>query len=260
LHKKSIKFEIKLVNMKDNFSNQSKLYAAFRPHYSDTLYEFIYSLLSHFNIALDVATGNGQVASVLAGKFKKVYATDISQKQLDHAIPKENITYINEAAEKSSFADKSFDLITVAQAIHWFDFDRFFAEVQRTLKPGGIICVIGYGLIRADNSTNEIIDHFYKTIIGPYWDKERKHIDESYRNIPFPFENISSPAFYMEYEWPLDHFVKYLETWSAVQHYIRENGSNPIGCDMTQQLQENWSVAENKKIRFPLFIKTGRKV
>jgi len=246
--------------MKDNFSKQSKLYAAFRPHYPETLYNFIYSKLSHCNTALDVATGNGQIASVLSGKFEKVYATDISEKQLDMAIPKENIKYLKEAAEKFSFADESFDLITVAQAIHWFNFDLFFAEVQRTLKPGGIICVIGYGLLRADESTNEIIDHFYKTVIGPYWDKERKHIDEAYRNIPFPFETIESPSLYMEYEWPLDHFVKYLETWSAVQHYIQEQGSNPIGCDMTQRLQENWAVNETKKIRFPLFIKTGRKV
>ena len=118
--------------MKDNFSNQSKLYAAFRPHYPEALYNFIYSKLSHFNIALDVATGNGQVAAALSGKFEKVYATDISEKQLAQAIQKENITYKKEAAEKFSFADESFDLITVAQAIHWFDFEHFFKEVQRT--------------------------------------------------------------------------------------------------------------------------------
>jgi ubiquinone/menaquinone biosynthesis C-methylase UbiE len=208
---------------------------------------------------LDVATGNGQVAAALSGKFEKVYATDISEKQLAQAIQKENITYKKEAAEKFSFADESFDLITVAQAIHWFDFEHFFKEVQRTLKPGGLICIIGYGLLRADDATNEIIDHFYKTVIGPYWDKERKHIDEAYRNIPFPFQSIESPELFMEFEWPLDHFVKYLETWSAVQHYIKINGTNPIGCDMTQLLQENWPVSESRKIRFPLFIKTGRK-
>lgn len=245
--------------MKDNFSNQSKLYAAFRPHYPDAVFQLVFKHVHPFKTALDVATGNGQVAIVLAKKFEQVFATDISENQLAHAVKKNNIIYKKEAAEKFSFADESFDLITVAQAIHWFDFEQFYAEVKRTLKPNGIICVIGYGLLRVDDDVNPILDHFYKTVIGPYWDKERKHIDAAYQSIPFPFETIESPELFMEYEWSLDHFVHYMGTWSAVQHYIHEHGNNPIGCDMLQQLQAHWAVREIKKVKFPLFIKVGRK-
>ena len=246
--------------MKDNFSNQSELYAAFRPHYPKTLYDIIFKEVKLFNAALDVATGNGQVAGVLADSFKKVIATDISETQLQHAIQKPNIFYKKEAAENLSVENECIDLITVAQAIHWFNIDKFYREVNRILRPDGIIAVIGYGLLRIDDNVNPILDHFYKNIIGPYWDKERKHIDNAYQSIPFPFQQIETKPLYMEYEWPLDHFVKYLETWSAVQHYINEHGSNPIGCDMTQQLQEYWAVNEKKKVSFPLFLKLGRKI
>ena len=246
--------------MKDNFSNQAEQYAGFRPHYPKALYDFIFSYVQSFDTVLDVATGNGQVASTLADRFKQVYASDISRKQLDNAVQKENIIYSVESAEQFSFPDNCFDLITVAQAIHWFDFNKFYAEVYRTLKNDGLIVVIGYGLIRVDERTNPIIDHFYKDVIGPYWDKERKHVDEEYRTIPFPFSEIESPRLFIEFEWTLDHFVNYLSTWSAVQHFIKENNSNPVGCEMLQSLQENWDVTQKKKVSFPLFIKAGKKL
>ena len=245
--------------MKDNFSSQAEQYAGFRPHYPKALYDFIFSHVQNFDTALDVATGNGQAASVLADGFTKVYATDISKKQLDNAVQKSNIIYSIEAAEQFSFPDDSFDLITVAQAIHWFDFDKFYTEVKRTLNDDGLIVVIGYGLIRVNDEVNAIIDHFYKDVIGSYWDKERKHVDEEYRTIPFPFNEITSPNLFIEYEWTLDHFINYLGTWSAVQHFIKEHNSNPIGCEMLQSLQENWDPTEKKKVRFQLFIKAGRK-
>ncbi len=245
---------------KDKFSNQSKLYATYRPNYPDKLFNTIYQQLNCFTTALDVATGNGQIASVLANKFEKVYATDISENQLTNAIKKNNIIYKKEAAENFSFPDKSFDLITVAQAIHWFDIERFYTEVERTLKPNGIICVIGYGLLQIDEFINPILNHFYTNVIGPYWDKERKHIDTAYQSIPFPFNLIPSPQLFMEYEWTLEHFIKYLETWSGYQNFIQVNNYNPIGCSMLQDLQEYWNKDETKKIKFPLFIKLGRKI
>ena len=246
--------------MKDNFSKQANLYANFRPHYPDALYKYIFEQVKNFDVALDVATGNGQAASVLANRFKKVFGTDISLKQLDNAIQKENIEYLVEPAEKFSFPDLHFDLITVAQAIHWFDFEKFYAEVNRTLKSNGLLVVIGYGLIRIDDELNAIIDHFYKNIIGPYWDKERKLIDEEYQTIPFPFTEIESPKLFIEYEWTLEHFLNYLQTWSAVQHYITANNHNPVSNEMIMQLKQYWSDEELKKICFPLFIRAGRKV
>ncbi len=245
--------------MKDNFSKQACLYANFRPGYPDALYDFIFTHVKNFETALDVATGNGQAASVLADRFTKVYATDISKKQLDNAIKKENIFYLVESAEQFSFADNYFDLITVAQAIHWFDFEKFYAEVNRTLKKDGLIVVIGYGLIRVDDKVNSIIDHFYKNIIGSYWDKERKYIDEEYCTIPFPFKEIESPKLFIEYEWNLDHFLNYLQTWSAVQHYITANNINPVSTKMINDLRSCWNETEKKRAQFSLFIKAAKK-
>lgn len=245
--------------MKDNFSKQADLYASFRPSYPNALYHFIFTHVKNFETALDVATGNGQAASILADKFSKVYATDISKNQLNNAIEKKNIVYLVEPAEQFSFADNYFDLITVAQAIHWFDFEKFYAEVKRTLKKDGLFAVIGYGLIRVDDKVNFIIDHFYRNIIGTYWDKERKYIDEEYRTIPFPFKVIESPKLFIEYEWTLDHFLNYLQTWSAVQHYITANSMNPVNEEMIINLKTCWNNSGKKKIQFPLFIKTGIK-
>jgi ubiquinone/menaquinone biosynthesis C-methylase UbiE len=154
--------------MKDNFSQQSKLYANFRPRYSNAMYHVIYKHVSCFDKALDVATGNGQVAVELAKKFKEIYATDISEKQLNEAPRLENVFYKVESAEEATFPYQYFDLITAAQAIHWFNFDKFYATVKRILKPDGIIAVIGYGLLSVNNEIDQWFHHFYKDITVTY--------------------------------------------------------------------------------------------
>ncbi len=164
--------------MKDLFSKQSELYAKFRPSYPKEIFDFLLTQVREGNTAWDCATGNGQVASSLAERFEKVYATDISEGQLSKAIQKPNLEYKIEAAEKTSFDDSMFDLVTVAQAIHWFDFEKFYSEVKRTLKPEGIIAVIGYTLPKIDDEVDEILNNFYENILDGYWDKERKYIDE----------------------------------------------------------------------------------
>src|SRR4030095_11116914 len=140
--------------MKDNFATQSDQYVKFRPTYPDELYQFLLPLVKTKDAAWDCGTGNGQVAQELSKHFKKVYATDISEKQIKNAIQRENIFYKVESAERTSFPDKSFDLITVAQAIHWFDFGAFYKEVERTIKPNGVLAVIGYGLLSIDEDTD----------------------------------------------------------------------------------------------------------
>lgn len=173
---------------KDNFSTQSGHYAKYRPVYPEALYSFIYNQIKEFNTAWDCGTGNGQVASVLSDKFDKVYATDISKNQLQNAVAKENITYIQARAEHTPIADRSIDLITVAQAIHWFDFNAFYQEVSRVAKPGALLAAWGYGLLSVSPELDPIIEEFYADILGSYWDDERSYLDESYRTIPFPFK------------------------------------------------------------------------
>jgi len=242
--------------MKDNFSNQSEQYAKFRPTYPDELYQLLLSLIKIKDSAWDCGTGNGQVAHELSKHFKEVYATDNSENQIKNAIQQPNIFYKVERAEQTSFSGKSFDLITVAQAIHWFEFDAFYKEVERTIKPNGILAVIGYSLPDIDEQTNGIIKKFYHHVVGTYWDAERKYVDEHYRTILFPFKEIESPQFYSSYEWTLDQMVGYLNTWSAVQHYIKAKKQNPVDL-IYDDLKGVWKQG-TKTVRFPILLRIAR--
>ena len=240
--------------MKDRFSQQAQQYAQFRPVYPDEFYAFLFSLVTNFDTAWDAGTGNGQAARVLATRFKKVLATDISAKQLDNATPTENIVYAV-GAETTSLASHSVDLITVAQAIHWFNMPIFFNEVKRVAKPGAILAVWGYGLLQVNPSIDQRISNFYKKVIGPYWDPERKLIDDHYRTIPFPFQELEVPSFSFSFQWSLLQLEGYLNTWSAVRNYITANQSNPVET-LVAELQPHWSAALT--VTFPLFQRISR--
>src|SRR5690606_21407520 len=143
----------------------------------------------------------GQVAVPLSKIFKTVYATDFSPAQIEKAKSKPNIYYSVQPAEKTNFESEIFDLITVGQAVHWFDFEKFYAEVDRTMKPGGSIAIIGYGLLQTNSEAQKVIDNFYHNVIGAFWDPERKYIDGNYSGIPFPFQEITTPAFNYSVKW-----------------------------------------------------------
>jgi ubiquinone/menaquinone biosynthesis C-methylase UbiE len=241
--------------MKDLFSQHSKEYAAFRPTYSKTLYDFIFRHVKNFDTAWDCATGNGQATNDLALRFKKVLATDLSEKQIQNAVQKSNIEYSVCKAEHTPFADNSFDLITVAQAIHWLNFDLFYKEVKRVAKPNSLLAVWGYSLLSINPVIDPLINQFYSDVIGSYWDKERKFIDEKYQTILFPFEEIKSPSFEMHFEWTLAELAGYINTWSAVQKFIQLNQSNPVN-ELINSIQPHWK-SERKLVTFPLFSRLG---
>ncbi|MBS1486556.1 MAG: class I SAM-dependent methyltransferase [Bacteroidetes bacterium] len=238
----------------DRFSGHAHQYATFRPTYPTALYEFIYSLIKNFDNAWDAGTGNGQVASVLGKKFKKVEATDISEKQLKYAAVADNIAY-SLAGETTPFSAAHFDLITVAQAIHWFDREKFFQEVRRVGKPGAVVAVWGYGLLSINEAIDPIIKNFYVNVIGPYWDKERKLVDEAYKTISFPFQEIPCPPFSFSFEWAPEELHGYLTTWSSVQKFMKEKNSNPVDGLMAA-VRQNWKSGK-MKINFPLFTRIG---
>lgn len=243
--------------MKDNFSTQAKDYSKFRPTYPPEMIEYIVSFVKHKGTALDVATGNGQVAVALAKYFEQVQATDMSEKQIENAAKADNVTYKVESAEHTDFDDNQFDLITVAQAIHWFDFDAFYKEVNRLLKPGGIIAVMGYGLFKTNGHSHKILSHFYHNIIGPYWDSERRYLDENYTTIPFPFEEIKVKQFENNLNWTFEQLTGYLDTWSAVQHYKKKNNDEDPVDLIREALKESWEKGE-KQVTFPLLLRIGR--
>jgi len=243
--------------MKDNFSTQSDQYAKYRPAYPNDFFDYLNSIIPNRQNAWDCGTGNGQVAYALAKTFDKVFATDISSSQIDNALQADNIWYSVQPAETTNFNNGQFDLIVIAQAIHWFDFDKFYIEVKRTAKDNAIICVVGYSLIKITEPIDNIITDFYTNVIGSYWDKERKYIDENYTTIPFPFDEIRTPKFVNTQHWTLEHLIGYLNTWSAVKHFIKQNNYNPID-KLQKDIEQLWGNEQTKEVRFPLLLRIGR--
>ncbi len=240
---------------KDNFSRQSADYARFRPGYPQELFDWLYSHCAGYGAAWDCATGNGQAAVNIAEKFEVVYATDLSISQLENSIKKENIIYRQGKAEEPDFENDSFDLVTVAQALHWLNHDKFFSEVKRVAKNGAIFAAWGYGLLSILPEINELIHKFYTDITGPYWDKERRHVDDHYASIPFPIEELPCPVFAMHYNWTFKHIIGYLNSWSAVQHYIKMKKANPIDI-IKSDLEKAWGDGE-RLVTFPIFMRAG---
>jgi SAM-dependent methyltransferase len=241
--------------VKDRFSSHAREYAAFRPTYPGELYDFIFRHLNHFTAAWDAGTGNGQVARELARKFMSVMATDISPQQLKNAYPASNIFY-SLTGEKTPFPDDTFDLITVAQAIHWFDVSQFYTEVRRVAKRNAILAVWGYGLLSIAPEIDPRLRHFYTEVVGPYWDKERRLVDEHYSTLSFPFDELKPPAFQFSFRWTLEEFQGYLATWSSVQKYKREQGINPVES-FIEEIRPSWKE-ETQTVSFPLFLRMGK--
>ncbi len=243
------------MKVKDLFSANAREYSVFRPDYPTELFDFIFCQIKISTNAWDCGTGNGQAAKVLAQKFDSVYATDISEKQMANGYPAKNISYSVCPAEHTSFPNSHFDLITVAQAAHWFRLEDFYKEVNRVVKPNGVVALWGYGLLSINPQFDARLQHFYKSVIGPYWDFERKLIDDRYRTIPFPFDEITAPEFHFTKQWNLIQLEGYLSTWSAVQKFIQTNGQNPV----EDFLKSNQSLFDDgpQEVSFPLFLRIG---
>jgi SAM-dependent methyltransferase len=242
---------------KDIFSAQATLYAQYRPTYPPALYDFIYSRVGAFGTAWDCATGNGQVAVELAKHFAQIQATDISDKQLDNATPLENIQYSNQPAEHTNFEDDTFDLITVGTALHWFKHDAFYTEAKRVLKPGGVLAAWCYGNSRINSEVDAVFDVFYNQTTAPYWEPERKYVDEGYTTIPFAMGAKEHTIITMQKEWTLQHFAGYLNTWSAVQKMIKQLGYNPVD-GFVDELRPLWKDGETKVVTFPIHLLIGK--
>jgi ubiquinone/menaquinone biosynthesis C-methylase UbiE len=243
---------------KDLFSEQAKNYSLFRPAYPEVLFDYILSFVKEKNSAWDCATGNGQSAIPLSRHFKKVYASDISKKQLAQAPKKENIEYFLCAAEETPFEENTFDLITVSQAYHWLDWKRFHNEATRVAKPGCVIAVWMYDLLESQEpALNDFIQHFYKDVTGPYWDAERKHVDNRYGTVAFEFEPLPSKDFLIEAHFTSEQLLGYFSTWSATQNFIKANGYSPLE-KAKSDLMLFWKDNQTRSFHFPVVLKPGR--
>lgn len=242
--------------IKNLFSSQAHYYARYRPTYPAELYDFVLGHVRGRELAWDCATGNGQVARELAKHFQRVIATDISEKQLSEVTPKENIDYQKGKAEHCQQADYSFDLITVGQALHWFDLNAFYREVKRVAKPEGILAVWGYGLMRISSEIDDLILHFYRNVVGPYWEFNRSYVESAYATLPFPFREVPCPEFGMEKRWTLAELEGYLNSWSSVVTFTRQQGFNPVSS-FVEHLRPHWPGGEALSVTFPIFMRLG---
>lgn len=241
--------------MKDLFSTQSNEYAKFRPTYPPALIEEIISLCPAHNLAWDAGTGNGQFANLLSPHFKKVIASDISEKQLANAVQQPNISYTISNSLHIGIEDHQADLVTVAQAVHWFHFDEFYKEVLRVLRKDGVLALVSYGLMNAEPKVNEIILDFYHNTLRDCWDPERRYIDEEYKTIPFPFEEIQLKPHAMPYTWNIDQLIGFFSTWSGLQHYMKKHNHDPLP-ELRQRFLETGYT--EFRIEFPVFGRYAR--
>ena len=244
--------------VKDLFSEQSKIYAQFRPTYPQELFEYVLQFVEERKCAWDCATGNGQAATVLADYFEIVEASDISEAQISNALKKQNINYSVCPAEETPFADNSFDLITVAQAYHWLNWNKFHDEVKRVGKQNAVIAIWAYNLlISSDEKINNIIKHFYRDITGSYWEHERKYVNEGYVTVDFNFQHLPPKIFQANFSWTREQLKGYFLSWSAVRKYIKVHQENPVEL-IEKEIDAVWNENEQKEIRFPVFLRIGK--
>lgn len=242
---------------KDHFSRASGSYARFRPQYPPALFRWLAEQAPGQDRAWDAATGSGQAALGLASEFREVIATDASAEQIRHARPHPAVRYEVAPAEYVPIENGSVDLVLVAQALHWFEFDAFFGEVRRVLRPGGLLAAVCYGLFRCEPRIDDLIDDFYTRVLGDFWPAERRHIDEGYRTVPFPFDEIQVPSIEMTARWTLDHVLGYLGTWSALNRFRDLNGEDPLKV-LEPELRELWGEPLGfRAVAWPLSIRAG---
>lgn len=252
-----------MAGFKDLFSKQSKEYAASRPTYPKALFEFLAGLVEHRGLAWDCATGNGQAAAALAEYFDSVVASDASKKQIENARAgnSPNVHFKVFSAEKPDLADASVDLVTVAQALHWFCLDDFYREVRRVAKKDAVIAAWTYGLHSISPAMDQITQEFYADIVGRYWPPEIRYVKNKYEDIPFPFQPVKTPDFQIELEWDLKNLVGYLYSWSSTQKYIEENKSDPVE-KVYPDLEAEWGGKKEedakKKVTWPIYMRVGR--
>lgn len=241
-----------------DYSPYARHYAQSRPTYPEELFGYLASLVEQHKLAWDCATGNGQAALALAKHFEKIIATDISAAQIKHAIPHPQIEYRVAKSEQSGLEDKSVDLVTVASALHWFDLDSFFREVQRVVRAGGVLAAWSYHVGYVEPPFDKLFLRFYQDVLYDYFAPGARLVDDRYENIILPSKAIDAGQFYVSANWNFDQMLAFIKSWSGTQHYIQERGEDPTEL-IADELEEIWGNHEEvHTIRWPLFIRISR--
>jgi SAM-dependent methyltransferase len=240
---------------KDHFSAHAADYAKFRPRYPKELFRWLATVAPERELAWDCATGNGQAAVALAELFERVIATDASEMQIGNAEAHGSVEYRVARAEESGIDSNTVDLITVAQALHWFDLKRFYAEARRVSKPGGVLAVWAYKLATVSPEIDAVVNHYYSEVVGPFWPEERAQV-EKFEELAFPCPEIEAPLFEMVAEWNAEHLIGYLRTWSATQRFMAANQRDPVE-EIVGGLRTAWGD-EVRLVVWPLTVRVGR--
>lgn len=247
---------VSAAGFRDHFSRVAETYAAARPDYPAALFDALATHVPDHRRAWDCATGTGQAATSLAERFELVVATDASRRQIEQGRAHPRIRYLAAAAEASPLKDNAFSLVTVAQALHWLDVERFHAEVRRVVVRGGVIAVWSYNRTRVAPEIDRIVDRFYTETVGPWWPPERRHVESGYATLPFPFESLDMPALTMERSMTAAQFAAYLRTWSSVLRYQQRRKSDPVAA-LEPELHRAWGPA-SRSVTWPLAVRVGR--
>jgi ubiquinone/menaquinone biosynthesis C-methylase UbiE len=244
----------------DHFSKVAEGYARHRPTYPAALFDWLAAHVHRHDLAWDCATGSGQAAVGLAARFAHVVATDASAEQLQHAVERPNIAYRLAGAGDSGLEDRSADLVTCAQALHWLPRDLFFAEVRRVLAPGGLVAVWGYHIpLVGEPGVDSAIRHFHDEVVGPWWPPERKLVLDRFRTIDFPFDEVEAQAFEVHCRWSLADFARYLDTQSATDRYRRAHHEADPVPEFVERVAPGWGgIDATRDVRFPVFLRAGR--
>jgi SAM-dependent methyltransferase len=244
-------------NFKDHFSGHANAYAAARPTYPPALFDWLAGQCPQHRLAWDAGCGNGQASVALAAHFDQVFASDPSATQIDAASAHPSVRYAIEPAEQCSLPDHCADLVTVAQALHWFEHARFYAEVRRVLVPGGLLAVWTYELSHVSPAVDAAFTRLYHAL-DAYWPPERRHVEARYSTLPFPFEAIATPAFELRCDWTLAQYLAYLRSWSAAQRFGKATGRDAV-AGIEPDLRAAWGEPETvRTVRWPMTVLAGR--
>jgi len=250
--------EIERRSFKDYFSEGSARYAAYRPTYPPELAAYLATLCSRHDLAWDCGCGSGQLSRLLAEHFLHVVATDASAAQIAEAPVVPKVEYRCAPAEHSGLQRETADLVVAAQAAHWFDLPAFYAESVRVGRPGATVALISYGLLTVNAPVDKTIGRFYRETLKNYWPAERRHVDEGYRSLNFPFREVDPPSFLMSRHWVLAELLGYIRTWSAVRELTQDQG--PVVLETFEgQLTHAWGEpAIVRAIHWPIAMRAGR--
>lgn len=247
------------IMFKDYFSDTSSLYGRCRPHYPEELFRYLATIAPDNDRAWDCACGTGQAAVGLNRYFREVVATDASESQIKKAARKPGVSYQVAKAESSPIRDGKIDLITVAQALHWFDLPAFFRETDRVLKHNGILAIWTYNLLKINGTVDAVIERLYFHTLSRFWPEERRMVENGYRDIRFPFAAFASPFFAMREKWDFLRLLGYLETWSAVSKFKKEGNPDELAA-MFEEIGRAWGdPAARHAITWPLTLIIRRK-